>query len=300
MAMTFGSYPMSPSALEEILRSHSRLPDHLRGNLETWLKEPGTLERFLALVPAPRSGETTLVDIGCYQPSVGFYFKLGWQSVIGFFVDEGEGTLTGSYEEPGGASARFIKSDIESERLPIDDETADVVLMLQVWEHFGVDPMHALWEVNRILKPGGRVVLSTPNGASWQYALRIFRGQAAWGGMEFTGFSPNRHNRLYDCSELRTTLEQAGFQVERCATADFGSRADHWSSWGFRAALGIADMASRLWSKRPRERGDTLFVEAIKTGEPKERFPGNLYLTERDWPGIAQERDRVLSRRRST
>lgn len=289
-------FDLSPAALEQLLRSHSRLPDHLRDNLETWLKEPGTLERFLELVPAPRSGETTLVDIGCYQPSVGFYFKLGWRSIIGFFVEEGEATVSGSYEETNGASVRFIKSDVESERLPIGDATADVVLMLQVWEHFGVDPMHALWEVNRILKPGGRVVLSTPNGASWQYALRIFRGQAAWGGMEFTGFSHNRHNRLYDCSELQTILEQAGFQVGRCATADFGRRATHWSSHAFRAALAIADTISRLWSKRPRERGATLFVEATKTGMPKERFPGNLYLTERDWPGITQERDRVLGR----
>ena len=295
MAMTSSS-DLSPAALEELLRSHSRLPDHLRDNFETWLKDPGTLERFLTLVPAPRAGETTLVDIGCYQPSVGFYFRRGWRSVIGLFVDEGEATVTGSYEDASGASARFIRSDVESERLPLGDATVDVVLMLQVWEHFGVDPMHALWEVNRVLKPGGRVVLSTPNGASWQYALRIFRGQAAWAGMEFTGFSHNRHNRLYDCSELETILEQAGFHVARCATADFGPSVTHWSSQGFRAALRIVDTMSRLWSKRPRERGATLFVEATKAGAPKERFPEILYLTERDWPGITQERDRVLGR----
>jgi SAM-dependent methyltransferase len=287
---------LSPAALEELLRSHSRLPGHLRDNFETWLKDPGTLERFLTLVPGPRSSETTLVDIGCYQPSVGFYFKLGWRSVIGLFVDEGEATVTESYEDATGASARFIRSDVESARLPIGDATVDVVLMLQVWEHFAIDPMHALWEVNRVLKPGGRVVLSTPNGASWQYALRIFRGQAAWAGMEFTGFSHNRHNRLYDCTELKTILEQAGFHVGRCATADFGLGVTHWSSAGFRAALRVIDTFSRVWSTRPRERGATLFVEATKAGAPKERFPEILYLTERDWPGITQERDRALRR----
>jgi hypothetical protein len=157
--------------------------------------------------------------------------------------------------------------------------------------------MHALWEVNRVLKPGGRLVLSTPNGAASHYAMRIMRGQAAWAGMEFTGFSHNRHNRLYDCVEMRQVLEAAGFSVTACRSADFAAEPFHWSSWLFRIALRIVDGVSSWWSSRPRERGATLVAMASKTAPPSQRFPDSLYLSERDWPGLTAQRDRLMARR---
>lgn len=269
----------------------------MRGNFETWLKEPGTLQRFLELVPAAGAGESTLLDVGSYQPAVGFYFARGWRHVIGTYVDEGEATVAGSYTDTAGNSATFVSSDVESDRLPLPDGSVDAVLMLQVWEHFAIDPMHALWEVNRVLKPGGRLVLSTPNGAAAHYAMRIMRGQAAWAGMEFTGFSHNRHNRLYDCVEMRQVLEAAGFSITACRSADFAPEPFHWSSWLFRAALRIVDAVSALWSSRPRERGATLVAMASKAAAPSQRYPDGLYLSERDWPGITAERDRMMAGR---
>jgi SAM-dependent methyltransferase len=287
---------MRPADLAAAFRAHSRLPAALAGNLDTWLGEPGTLERYQALVPAPRSGETNLLEIGCYQPSVGYYFSLGWRDVVGTFLDEGEGTESTEYSSADGARVRLVMADAETRPLPLPDGWADAVLMMQVWEHFAVDPMRVLWEINRVLKPGGRFMLSTPNGAGWQYVMRILRGQAAWGGMEFTGFSHNRHNRLYDVSELRLIFEQAGFAVTQASTRDFGGEPRDWQSRAFRLALTSLDRAAALLSSRPRERGTTLFIEGTKAGPPRERYPANLYLTEADWPGITSERRRLSGR----
>lgn len=44
--------------------------------------------------------------------------------------------------------------------LPLDDESADLVLSTQVLEHV-LDPMLYLMEAGRVLKPGGRLILST-------------------------------------------------------------------------------------------------------------------------------------------
>jgi SAM-dependent methyltransferase len=285
---------MTPAALAALFRSHSRLEGTLAGNLETWLAEPGTLPRYLALVPKPAAGETKLLEIGCYQPTVGYYFSLGWRDVIGTFVTEGEGTEVTHYEDPSGANVRLVMVDAEHAPLPVADGWADAVLMMQVWEHFATDPMHVLWEVNRVLKVGGRFVLSTPNGACWQYALRIAFGRAAWAGMEFTGFSNNRHNRLYDADELRLILSQAGFQATRLGSRDFGDPPIGWRERVFRGALSGLDAVASLNTGRVRERGTTLFIEATKTGPPRERFPASLYLTEHDWPGITQQRDQIL------
>jgi SAM-dependent methyltransferase len=289
--------PLTAAGLESLLRSHSRLPASMHGNFETWLKEPGTLQRFLELVPVAGAGESTLLDVGCYQPAAGFYFSRGWRHVIGTYVDEGEATVAGCYTDASGNSATFVSSDVESDRLPVPDGSVDAVLMLQVWEHFALDPMHALWEVNRVLKPAGRLVLSTPNGAADHYAMRIMRGQAAWAGMEFTGFSHNRHNRLYDCVEMQQVLDAAGFSVTAIRSTDFAPQPFHWSSWLFRTGLRIVDGVSALWSPRPRERGATLVAMASKTAAPSQRFPEGLYLNERDWPGITAERDRMMARR---
>jgi len=287
---------MTPAALGDLFRTHSRLEGALAGNLETWLAEPGTLERYLALVPKPLAGETRLLEIGCYQPTVAYYASLGWRDVMGIFLDAGEGTELDAYTTAEGARVRFEMADVETDRLPLEDGWADAVVMMQVWEHFGIDPMHALWEINRVLKPGGRFILSTPNGACWQYALRIARGRAAWGGMEFTGFSHNRHNRLYDVEEMPRLFADAGFETTRRSSRDFGDGRFALSEKLFRAGLSLVDAGLQLITGRRRERGTTLFIEGRKTGAPRERFPAHLYLTEQEWPGIAAERDRARGR----
>ncbi len=47
-------------------------------------------------------------------------------------------------------------------RLPLGDAVADVVLLPEVLEHIP-DPLHVLAEARRVVKPAGRIVLTTPN-----------------------------------------------------------------------------------------------------------------------------------------
>jgi SAM-dependent methyltransferase len=51
-------------------------------------------------------------------------------------------------------------------RLPVADGAADVVIMSELIEHL-VDPDAAVAEVRRVLRPGGSLLLSTPNLAAW-------------------------------------------------------------------------------------------------------------------------------------
>lgn len=284
---------MTTAELADMFRAHSRLTGVLADNLEGWLREPGTLSRYLELVPRPLAGEGRLVEIGCYQPTVGYYFSLGWRDVKGIFKDAGEGTTVDAYAAADGARVEFLMQDIETAPLPIADGWADAVVMMQVWEHFAVDPMHVLWEINRILKPGGRLILSTPNGACWRYAMRIALGTAAWDGLEFTGFSTNRHNRLYDAAELPVILAQAGFAVTACTTRDFGEYPLTGRQRLFKAALAVFDGVAALVTGRRRYRDITLYALAAKQRTPVERYPDTLYFRDQDWPGISAERDRL-------
>ena len=50
----------------------------------------------------------------------------------------------------------------------IDDDTFDIVLITEIIEHLAFNPV-AMWrEIHRVTKPGGRIVVTTPN----YYALR--------------------------------------------------------------------------------------------------------------------------------
>ncbi|MBF0522277.1 MAG: class I SAM-dependent methyltransferase [Candidatus Omnitrophica bacterium] len=56
---------------------------------------------------------------------------------------------------------RFTSGNL-AERLPYQDNSFDYVLFMEVIEHL-YNPQFVISEISRILRPGGRIVLSTPN-----------------------------------------------------------------------------------------------------------------------------------------
>ncbi|MBI4816672.1 MAG: class I SAM-dependent methyltransferase [Deltaproteobacteria bacterium] len=61
------------------------------------------------------------------------------------------------------ASSARSKADLEfdGDRLPLEDESYDTVLCTQVLEHVP-DPRHWFGELVRVLRPGGRLIVTTP------------------------------------------------------------------------------------------------------------------------------------------
>jgi SAM-dependent methyltransferase len=60
----------------------------------------------------------------------------------------------------------LVQAGVEPPGLPLAGRTADVVIMSELIEHL-VDTDSALEEVLRVLRPGGSLLLSTPNLAAW-------------------------------------------------------------------------------------------------------------------------------------
>jgi SAM-dependent methyltransferase len=60
----------------------------------------------------------------------------------------------------------LVRAEAEPTGLPIASGHADVVIMNELIEHL-VDPDSVLDEVRRVLRPGGTLLLSTPNLAAW-------------------------------------------------------------------------------------------------------------------------------------
>ena len=81
-------------------------------------------------------------------------------------MDVGEGLLA---EVAKKCESRRVVGDVQS--LPFDDGAFDVVICTEVIEHV-VSPTRGIAELARVLRPGGTLVLSTPNRL-WHPAIRL-------------------------------------------------------------------------------------------------------------------------------
>lgn len=101
---------------------------------------------------------------------------------------------------------------LEEAHLP--EASMDVITMFDVIEHIP-DPRKTLHEVHRLLRPGGTLVVQTPNangfGARFLYRSRSMIVQ------------PGAHLILFSPSGLRRMLEQQGFLVDRLRTGSLSS-----------------------------------------------------------------------------
>jgi SAM-dependent methyltransferase len=89
------------------------------------------------------------------------------------------------------------------EELPYDDGTFDLVTAFDVVEHMD-DDLAGLSEMQRVLRPGGRVLLFVPTF------------MFLWGLQD----EVSNHRRRYRLPQLRRVLEQAGFEIERTTYAN--------------------------------------------------------------------------------
>ena len=159
-----------------------------------------------------------------------------------------------------------LSIDYEKDRLPFDDDAFGAALLGEVIEHFVLDPLFCLNEINRVLKQGGALVVTTPNAASWFsiYEALHQRHPSRW--PVYSG-NPTKarnhiHAREYTCAELRILLEAAGFGECEITTLDYG----------------IAPPYAPLAGFDPTNRGETIYAACRKAGPPTFRYVKPIYL----------------------
>jgi 2-polyprenyl-3-methyl-5-hydroxy-6-metoxy-1,4-benzoquinol methylase len=81
--------------------------------------------------------------------------------------------------------------NIEVSPLPFEDNMFDIVTSLEVIEHL-CDAELYLSEIARVLKPGGILIMTTPNYRSWFFRLLYLIGR-----LDFLLKTP--HRTFYDC-----------------------------------------------------------------------------------------------------
>jgi len=214
-------------------------------------------------LPAPR-GPSRVLDVGCGSGVLLARMQaLGWQ-------------VQGVETDPGAVAAARVRGvpvqagTLEQQAFP--DGHFDAVHSAHVLEHVP-DPLALLRECHRVLKPGGTLVILTPNVASWGHR----RFGAAWLNLD-----PPRHLVLFSMATLRAAAERSGLSVARLATTVrtawvYGalSHCIRKTGRGEMKELGkpanllrgvVYQLQQRWVLRRQPEAGDELLVVATKPG----------------------------------
>jgi 2-polyprenyl-3-methyl-5-hydroxy-6-metoxy-1,4-benzoquinol methylase len=132
-------------------------------------------------------------------------------------LSERGNTIVGLELDPVAAHAAeefcelVLVGDVETMDLPLEPGSFDVVLGGDVIEHLR-DPAATLARLRPLLRPGGWVVLSTPNVANWAIRLSLLSGR--WRYTD-RGILDRSHTHLFTRATLAEALERAGYRVER-------------------------------------------------------------------------------------
>jgi SAM-dependent methyltransferase len=145
-----------------------------------------------------------VLDVGC---STGYLAKV---------LTERGNRVVGIELDPEAAdSARqwceeVFVGDVETIDISVAPGRFDVLLCADVVEHMH-DPEAFLRRAARMLRPGGRVVLSTPNIANWTIRLSLLAGRFTYTDR---GILDRGHTRLFTLRTLKECLASAGYQIE--------------------------------------------------------------------------------------
>jgi len=110
--------------------------------------------------------------------------------------------------------------------LPFPDETFDLLLFTEVIEHLTY-PQIMMAELARVLKPGGALIITTPNICSLGNRLatllgtdKIFRRVGSEGFISSINYEPHGHVAHYSFASL-SGLMQPWFEIEKREASDF-------------------------------------------------------------------------------
>jgi SAM-dependent methyltransferase len=148
----------------------------------------------------------------------------------------------------GENGAAFLVAAADAARLPFGDATFDVITMVETLEHiFLEDRPQALAECHRVLRPGGSIVLSTPNYGSAVERIKRLTGRHPAlrkrlptmcypeEGTERDDYHPYRYHHPLPDDGICALLEDAGFRVE--TVSHFLFMLKNTPNWAYRPAV---------------------------------------------------------------
>ncbi|HEX2129714.1 MAG TPA: class I SAM-dependent methyltransferase [Solirubrobacterales bacterium] len=159
---------------------------------------------LLDLVPA--GGR--VLDVGCSGGYLAERLLARGSSVVGVEMDPRAADRARAFCED------VLVADVEATELPFEPATFDTIICADLIEHLR-DPGAFLARVRPLLRPGGALVLTTPNVANWSIRLQLLFGRFRYTDR---GILDRTHAHLFTRKTLVECLRASGYEPE---TIDF-------------------------------------------------------------------------------
>jgi len=266
--------PLKNSDLPSIEEARNYLSGFCQEGCESWQQEneqylQAHAHRFhetLAALPPGKPGDR-LLELGATP----YFMSLLLERYSNYDVMLANGVAANRAEQ---STFQLIKSNppeehtfsdekfnVEIDRFPYADDSFNLVLCSELIEHLALDPTHMLLEIHRVLVPGGKVMITTPNVLVLRNIVSLLKHQrniyypySAYGVY-------GRHNREWTLQELVQLVSGCGFVIETAEVVD---------TYRHR---GYSKLLKRFF---PFLR-DMLVVVGRAEGMPIEYYPSELY-----------------------
>lgn len=118
-----------------------------------------------------------------------------------------------------------IPCDLHHDVIPYRENTFDTVIASEIVEHLLLPPKAFFANLHPVLKPGGKLIITTPNFASLRNILSLIKGDNPTDtfpekplAFDKTARDRRVHPREYTVSEIVSSLLPAGFEVDSIQT----------------------------------------------------------------------------------
>lgn len=126
-----------------------------------------------------------------------------------------------------------VPCDLHFDQIPYPKATFNTVVAAEIVEHLLLSPKAFFLKLRPVLKPGGRLIVTTPNFANLRNILYLIKGlnpagtfpdEAVW--KDRTAKDNRVHPREYTVKEIRNALLDTGFEIGKIETVNKILKAD--------------------------------------------------------------------------
>lgn len=191
---------VSPIPSDELLRAHYQDPQYFDGHAKQGYRDYTEMRKALAphfgrrlrTIDNHLSSRGRLLDFGC---AAGYFLEMardgGWQ-IAGVELSQ----------EMARSASQVLGISIASSLDALPAQGFDAITLWEVVEHLP-QPVAELRRLRERLRPGGLMMLSTPNTGHWQ----AVREPEAW-----PGYRPPSHLVFFTRCTLEDALRRSGFE----------------------------------------------------------------------------------------
>lgn len=159
-----------------------------------------------------------ILDVGCTDGFLSRFFK-----DMGLYAIGVDASASAVATAKGVCDEAYV-CELGTRALPLPDASVDVIWAGEVIEHI-FDTEFFVEDLRRVLSPGGRLILSTPNLAAWINRIALLLGTQPFftevgvrasnsGSFLRRVTQPAGHIRVFTLPALRNLMTRCGFTVE--------------------------------------------------------------------------------------